>query len=267
MTRCIYLELSRLFSLAMLLNTHMRCISETVYSIVDCLIFIDSVSSNDDDDDGYRRKKKVRTAFSRDQVTELEKKFQEKKYLSSGERGELAERLRLSDMQVKTWFQNRRMKHKRQTEEAEMELKSPRYHPYSPFMPYSSFYGYMPAMGYKAESNASPLYNYAPPASNHAVPPNIDLSSYSSSSSPSTTSPSGLISPMAFKISPATHQRSSPTNLYFSNGLPLSPPVSGGYPTAQSAAAYYSNGTDYSNLSGQYSSEWQHHRAMPSLPN
>ena len=143
-------------------SMHKRC-----YNIIITWSFclIDSISSNDDDDDGYRRKKKVRTAFSREQVTELEKKFQEKKYLSSGERGELAEQLRLSDMQVKTWFQNRRMKHKRQTEEAEMELKSPRYHPYSPFVPYSSFYGYMPAMSYNkpdSSSNTSALYNYSP---------------------------------------------------------------------------------------------------------
>ena len=63
-------------------SMHKRC-----YNIIITWSFclIDSISSNDDDDDGYRRKKKVRTAFSREQVTELEKKFQEKKYLSSGE--------------------------------------------------------------------------------------------------------------------------------------------------------------------------------------
>ena len=59
-----------------------------------------STSGGEDDDDGYRKKKKPRTAFSREQVGDLEKKFQEKKYLSSAERGELAEKLKLSDMQV-----------------------------------------------------------------------------------------------------------------------------------------------------------------------
>ncbi|KAK6174359.1 hypothetical protein SNE40_017653 [Patella caerulea] len=68
---------------------------------------------SDDDLDGGRRKK-ARTAFSNDQIHKLEKRFQEQKYLAASERTELAEKLKLSDQQVKTWFQNRRMKEKRQ---------------------------------------------------------------------------------------------------------------------------------------------------------
>ena len=115
-----------------------------------------SSTSNEDEDEMYRKRKKARTAFSREQVADLEKKFQEKKYLSSAERGELAEKLKLSDMQVKTWFQNRRMKYKRQSEEAEMEMKSPKY-PYSSFVSYggmSPFYSYVP-MPYKSHDTAS----------------------------------------------------------------------------------------------------------------
>lgn len=118
-------------------------------------------TSNEDDDEMYRKRKKARTAFSREQVADLEKKFQEKKYLSSAERGELAERLKLSDMQVKTWFQNRRMKFKRQSEEAETEMKSPKF-PYSSFMPYGgvgSFYSYVP-MPYKSHESGSVPYTY-----------------------------------------------------------------------------------------------------------
>ena len=44
----------------------------------------------------------------------LESKFSEKKYLSVPDRMELAGRLELSETQVKTWFQNRRMKCKKQ---------------------------------------------------------------------------------------------------------------------------------------------------------
>ncbi len=44
----------------------------------------------------------------------LEVKFAEKKYLSVPDRMELANRLELSETQVKTWFQNRRMKCKKQ---------------------------------------------------------------------------------------------------------------------------------------------------------
>ena len=65
-----------------------------------------STSGGEEDEDGFRKRKKPRTAFSREQVADLEKKFQEKKYLSSAERGELAEKLKLSDMQVKLLVKN-----------------------------------------------------------------------------------------------------------------------------------------------------------------
>lgn len=59
-------------------------------------------------------KKKTRTVFSRSQVFQLESAFDAKRYLSSAERACLASSLRLSETQVKTWFQNRRNKWKRQ---------------------------------------------------------------------------------------------------------------------------------------------------------
>jgi len=43
----------------------------------------------------------------------LEKKFESHKYLSTPDRIELAETLGLSQVQVKTWYQNRRMKWKK----------------------------------------------------------------------------------------------------------------------------------------------------------
>lgn len=48
------------------------------------------------------------------QLEGLESKFAEKKYLSVPDRMELASSLDLSETQVKTWFQNRRMKRKKQ---------------------------------------------------------------------------------------------------------------------------------------------------------
>lgn len=61
-----------------------------------------------------KRKRKLRTVFTEKQLEGLESKFSEKKYLSVPDRMELANRLELSETQVKTWFQNRRMKCKKQ---------------------------------------------------------------------------------------------------------------------------------------------------------
>lgn len=56
------------------------------------------------------KRKKPRTSFTRGQIAELEKRFQKQKYLASAERATLAKGLKMTDAQVKTWFQNRRTK-------------------------------------------------------------------------------------------------------------------------------------------------------------
>uniref|UniRef100_A0A3Q0SYT5 T cell leukemia homeobox 1 n=1 Tax=Amphilophus citrinellus TaxID=61819 RepID=A0A3Q0SYT5_AMPCI len=55
------------------------------------------------------KKKKPRTSFTRLQICELEKRFHRQKYLASAERAALAKALKMTDAQVKTWFQNRHL--------------------------------------------------------------------------------------------------------------------------------------------------------------
>ncbi|CAK1594568.1 unnamed protein product [Parnassius mnemosyne] len=59
------------------------------------------------------RKKRSRAAFSHAQVYELERRFSQQRYLSGPERADLAVSLKLTETQVKIWFQNRRYKTKR----------------------------------------------------------------------------------------------------------------------------------------------------------
>ncbi|XP_069120665.1 barH-like 1 homeobox protein [Argopecten irradians] len=63
----------------------------------------------------HKKPRKARTAFTDHQLNCLEKSFERHKYLSVQDRMELAAKLNLTDTQVKTWYQNRRTKWKRQT--------------------------------------------------------------------------------------------------------------------------------------------------------
>ncbi len=66
-----------------------------------------SVSNSDDGDllinTQKKKKKKARTTFTGKQIFELEKKFEDKKYLSSTERAEMATLLTVTETQVKIW--------------------------------------------------------------------------------------------------------------------------------------------------------------------
>ncbi|KAL0881615.1 hypothetical protein ABMA27_001441 [Loxostege sticticalis] len=66
--------------------------------------------------------KRRRTAFTTDQITALEEVFRGRPYVTSDERGVLGRRLAVSDQAIKVWFQNRRLREKREREELELEL-------------------------------------------------------------------------------------------------------------------------------------------------
>ncbi|XP_058826231.1 homeobox protein ceh-19 isoform X2 [Topomyia yanbarensis] len=58
--------------------------------------------------------RKPRQAYSAKQLERLESEFKQDKYLSVSKRLELSKYLNLTEVQIKTWFQNRRTKWKKQ---------------------------------------------------------------------------------------------------------------------------------------------------------
>ncbi|KAJ8687241.1 hypothetical protein QAD02_023035 [Eretmocerus hayati] len=68
-----------------------------------------SSSASSDDE----RKKRPRTAFTAAQIKSLEAEFEKNKYLSVAKRLQLSKALKLTETQIKIWFQNRRTKWKR----------------------------------------------------------------------------------------------------------------------------------------------------------
>lgn len=131
-----------------------------------CREDLTTFSSHNDAQCLILKKRRRRTAFTGGQLKSLEHKFTKKKYLSISERNNLAKSLKLSDAQVKTWFQNRRTKWKKQiSTELESGLLGDRNSSpcvyaqrYSPFQSRTFFSQYMPTL--KVEPWTCPLENW-----------------------------------------------------------------------------------------------------------
>ncbi|KAI6215893.1 CBR-CEH-2 protein [Aphelenchoides besseyi] len=67
------------------------------------------------------KNKRTRTSFTIEQLEGLEECFKESHYVTSTERKAIANRLGVTETQVKVWFQNRRTKHKRSNDEDDQE--------------------------------------------------------------------------------------------------------------------------------------------------
>ncbi|XP_073402433.1 homeobox protein vex1-like [Dendrobates tinctorius] len=110
-----------------------------------------------------------RTKFTTEQLEELERSFNEHQYIGSNEKKRLSKLLLLSNTQIKTWFQNRRMKFKRYSRDPRVDALL-----YGICLPYYNYSDFQPPPNCSLQPNPTiPLAHPTPIQPYRALPTSV----------------------------------------------------------------------------------------------
>ncbi|CAJ0931563.1 unnamed protein product [Ranitomeya imitator] len=110
-----------------------------------------------------------RTKFTAEQLEELERSFNEHQYIGANEKKRLSKLLQLSNTQIKTWFQNRRMKFKRYSRDPRVDALL-----YGIGLPYFNYSDFQPPPNFALQPNPTiPLAHPTPVHPYRALPTSV----------------------------------------------------------------------------------------------